>query len=129
MTSRDRLSNRETVEDVIQQTALGRLGVPADVAPAVEFLASDEASFITGATIAIHGGWTLMGWRERPRRQHFSGFIAPFLERDNDCNDAADYRHAPAPAHPCLDEGHRFPHRYALSAPLPHVQRGAFCLD
>lgn len=31
------------------------------VAPAVAFLASDEARFITGGSLAIHGGWTLTG--------------------------------------------------------------------
>jgi 2-hydroxycyclohexanecarboxyl-CoA dehydrogenase len=34
----------------------GRLGVPDDVAPAVVFLASDDASFITGETINVSGG-------------------------------------------------------------------------
>jgi 3-oxoacyl-[acyl-carrier protein] reductase len=35
---------------------VGRLGNPADVAPAVLFLLSDAASFITGATLDINGG-------------------------------------------------------------------------
>jgi 3-oxoacyl-[acyl-carrier protein] reductase len=38
---------------------LGRLGMPADVAHAVLFLASDEAGFITGTTIVVDGGQTL----------------------------------------------------------------------
>ena len=38
---------------------LGRLGTPRDVANAVLFLASDEASYITGTTILIDGGQTL----------------------------------------------------------------------
>lgn len=38
-------------------TMLGRVGVPREVAWAVLFLASDEASFITGATLAVDGGW------------------------------------------------------------------------
>lgn len=38
------------------QTPLGRLGTPADVANAVVFLASDEASFITGEIVDVNGG-------------------------------------------------------------------------
>lgn len=59
--NRDRLSDQDTVEEVIQVTALGRLGMPRDVAPTAAFLAGDGASFITGSTIAVHGGWTLQG--------------------------------------------------------------------
>lgn len=36
---------------------LGRLGQPLEVARTVLFLASDEASFITGATLAVDGGY------------------------------------------------------------------------
>jgi NAD(P)-dependent dehydrogenase (short-subunit alcohol dehydrogenase family) len=59
--NRDRLSDEATVAQVIANTALGRLGAPQDVAPAVAFLVSDAAQFITGASLAIHGGWTLTG--------------------------------------------------------------------
>lgn len=38
---------------------LGRLGRPEDVAPAVAFLASDEAGFITGQTLSVSGGLTM----------------------------------------------------------------------
>ena len=39
-----------------QNTPLGRLGDPEDVAGAVRFLCSDEASFITGAVLLVDGG-------------------------------------------------------------------------
>lgn len=38
---------------------LGRLGTPEDVAPAVVFLASDGAAFITGQTLSVSGGLTM----------------------------------------------------------------------
>jgi 3-oxoacyl-[acyl-carrier protein] reductase len=41
---------------VESQTPLGRIGQPSDVAPAVVFLASDEASWISGATFHVSGG-------------------------------------------------------------------------
>lgn len=59
--NRDRLADEATVRGVVAASALGRLGVPADVAPAVAFLVSDEARFVTGASLALHGGWTLSG--------------------------------------------------------------------
>lgn len=45
---------------LLAKTPLGRLGVPGDVAGAVNFLASEEASFITGTVIDVNGG-VLMG--------------------------------------------------------------------
>ena len=42
--------------DWATQIPLGRLGTPADVAAAVGFLASDEASYITGHVLAVNGG-------------------------------------------------------------------------
>jgi len=41
---------------IARRTALGRLGQPADVVGAVEFLTGPSASFITGQVIAIDGG-------------------------------------------------------------------------
>jgi acetoacetyl-CoA reductase len=41
---------------ILPQIPVGRLGEPAEVAGLVAYLASDEASFITGANLAINGG-------------------------------------------------------------------------
>lgn len=43
-------------EKVRESTAAGRLGTPEDVAAAVEFLCSSDASYINGSTIAVDGG-------------------------------------------------------------------------
>jgi 3-oxoacyl-[acyl-carrier protein] reductase len=40
----------------VQQTPLGRFGQPADIAPVVVFLASDDARWVTGETLAVSGG-------------------------------------------------------------------------
>jgi len=42
---------------IIEDTPLKRIGKPEEVANAIAFLASDEASFITGATLEVSGGW------------------------------------------------------------------------
>ncbi|WP_406083980.1 SDR family oxidoreductase [Micromonospora zamorensis] len=48
-------------DEVAARYPLGRLGLPQDVAGAVAFLASDDASWITGQTIVCDGGVTLTG--------------------------------------------------------------------
>lgn len=44
---------------IIENTLLRRIGKPEEVANAVAFLASDEASFMTGAEIEVSGGWNI----------------------------------------------------------------------
>lgn len=46
----------ELKQKMIDQTPLGRIGCPEDVAGAVKFLVSDDASFITGHILDVNGG-------------------------------------------------------------------------
>jgi len=41
---------------MVEQTPLGRSGQPTDIAPAVVFLASDDAHWVTGETLVVSGG-------------------------------------------------------------------------
>lgn len=49
----------KVLDNMKSHTPLGRLGEPEDIANAYLFLASDEAAFITGATISVNGGLIL----------------------------------------------------------------------
>ena len=51
--------NESVVETMLAQIPLGRQGTTAEVASVVAFLASDEASYITGQTIHVNGGMYL----------------------------------------------------------------------
>ncbi|MGM0471124.1 MAG: SDR family NAD(P)-dependent oxidoreductase [Bacillota bacterium] len=48
----------EVVKQLISLHPLGRLGQPEEIAKAVTFLASDDASFITGENLLVDGGYT-----------------------------------------------------------------------
>lgn len=47
---------QEYFDEMRLQTPLGRAGIPREVARAILFLCSDDASFITGATLCVNGG-------------------------------------------------------------------------
>lgn len=44
-------------QQIIEETPMNRIGTPSDVANAIYFLSSDNATFITGQTLTVDGGW------------------------------------------------------------------------
>lgn len=50
------LAEGDNLQRAVDATPLGRLGTPEDVAGAVVFFASDDASFITGQVLSVDGG-------------------------------------------------------------------------
>jgi NAD(P)-dependent dehydrogenase (short-subunit alcohol dehydrogenase family) len=50
-------ASAQAIEYSVSRTPLPRLGRPEDVASAALFLASDEASFLTGENLMVDGGW------------------------------------------------------------------------
>lgn len=49
----------DDLQSLAEETPLGRIGTPEDVAKAVKFLISDDASFITGQNLIVDGGFIL----------------------------------------------------------------------
>ena len=54
----DRLSDDEIAKSA-GETVMGRLGNPGEVAGAIAFLLGEDASFITGTTLTVDGGWSI----------------------------------------------------------------------
>jgi NAD(P)-dependent dehydrogenase (short-subunit alcohol dehydrogenase family) len=55
-------ASRDAMLDLYQQSvAIKRLGEPSELASAIAFLASDEASFITGVDLPVDGGSLTQG--------------------------------------------------------------------
>jgi 3-oxoacyl-[acyl-carrier protein] reductase len=51
---------------ILSEIPMRRFGRVEEIAQVVGFLASDQASYITGQTIVVDGGWTIQGMRDRP---------------------------------------------------------------
>ena len=55
---RDSENENELRDMIISRHAMGRLGVPREIADAIVFLASEESSFMTGSELVVDGGYT-----------------------------------------------------------------------
>ena len=53
------ISPQGSLDDLVGAHPIGRLGTPDEIAAAVSWLASDDASFAVGASIVVDGGYTL----------------------------------------------------------------------
>ncbi|MEP7366814.1 MAG: SDR family NAD(P)-dependent oxidoreductase [Acidobacteriota bacterium] len=62
MTRRNIEAGNANEAQIKARIPLGRLAQPADVADAVSFLLSDQASFITGHSLYVDGGWLAYGY-------------------------------------------------------------------
>ena len=49
--------SKETINELCEETPVGRIGTPEDIANAALFLASDSSSFITGQVLGVDGGF------------------------------------------------------------------------
>ena len=59
MTDMNKNLSENDIRALEDETPLGRIGDPSEVAKAIYFLASDEASFITGQTLSVDGGFVI----------------------------------------------------------------------
>ena len=57
MTEQGSLLDPGNAEQIISRHPLGRLGTPEEIAETVVWLASDAASFVTGHTMTVDGGY------------------------------------------------------------------------
>jgi 3-oxoacyl-[acyl-carrier protein] reductase len=62
MTQRNIAAGNVNEAQIKARIPLGRLAQPADVADAVSFLLGEKASFITGHSLYVDGGWLAYGY-------------------------------------------------------------------
>lgn len=53
------LGDEQAKKNFLDQTPVGRVGQPEDIAFAAVYLASNESDFVTGHTLVVDGGWTI----------------------------------------------------------------------
>jgi NAD(P)-dependent dehydrogenase (short-subunit alcohol dehydrogenase family) len=58
--TKEALDTAKGQEFWMQRTPIGRIGRPADIASAVAYLSSEEASYVTGSTLFVDGGYTVL---------------------------------------------------------------------
>lgn len=58
-TDMNRMLGEETLCALAEETPLGRLGTPQDVARAIAYLAGEEAAFVTGQVLGVSGGFVV----------------------------------------------------------------------
>jgi NAD(P)-dependent dehydrogenase (short-subunit alcohol dehydrogenase family) len=54
------------LDSILSEIPMGRLATTDDIAGTVLFVASDDAAYITGQTIVVDGGWSILGIHDRP---------------------------------------------------------------
>ena len=58
-TDMNKMHGEDVMAELAEETPIGRLGTPGDVAKLVEYLAGDDSSFITGQVISPNGGFVI----------------------------------------------------------------------
>ena len=51
------VKDEDILKRMLEQIPMGRIAEPEEIAPAVLFFSSDAASYITGSTLTVDGGW------------------------------------------------------------------------